>query len=72
MLEEKVKHLESIVKDTLEIPKKYHRNLIERRAQFLTDLKSNLGVDVKVPKDDNETLTLEGPDVIFRHMYYIS
>jgi hypothetical protein len=56
----KIEQLNDVTKETLEIPKKFHKEMLAKRGKFFTDVKDKTGVNVSLPKDGSESLKLDG------------
>jgi polyribonucleotide nucleotidyltransferase len=55
----RVKELESIVDETIEVPANYHRNFFQRQGQLLKEITDEFGVVVNFPRE-GETVTVRG------------
>jgi polyribonucleotide nucleotidyltransferase len=61
-ISDRVKALEDIVEEPLEVEKEYHSKFFIRKNEFLEKIKLTCGgVQVDIPKDGTTTLKLKGP-----------
>lgn len=54
-----ITQLEDVMKETLEVPKKFHKEMLAKRSKFLNDVKDKTGVNVSIAKE-SESVKLEG------------
>lgn len=61
-IDAKVNKLENVTTATIDVAKKYQKQMMNQRAQFLQEMRAEFEIDVQLPKDrSSETVTLHGP-----------
>jgi len=61
---DRVKALEDITEDSIEVEKAYHKLFFVRKGEFLDKIRGECGgVQVRIPKDGALALTLKGPSL---------
>eukprot|EP00038_Savillea_parva_P021545 m.35258 g.35258 ORF g.35258 m.35258 type:complete len:1290 (+) comp5260_c0_seq1:88-3957(+) len=63
LLATRIEELEDVTKETVEVARKYQKEMLSKKSKFLTDLKAATGISIHLPKKDDahpEAVKLEG------------